>query len=164
VIGVTALPMTYLIYVADNPDYSDVSELYKLAELNNYDEATRVAKQVVDDYLAEAYEPGCTAQELYESYRTFGDTPLIISSVGVATRFSARKYAKQRCTDICAEARAQFVDTAGVNEIMAVSAEYEALMKRVRAKCASAEQAAPAGATRAQRPTLGRSGPRRSSR
>ncbi len=57
-------------------------------------------KRIVDDYLAEAYREGMTAEGLYGSYTMFGELPFIAGGPPESD-FSAWDYAKARCEEIC---------------------------------------------------------------
>ncbi len=58
------------------------------------------AKKIVDEYLASAYQPGMSAEELSRSYLLFGEDPYIVPREP-ASEFSARDYARERCGELC---------------------------------------------------------------
>ena len=58
------------------------------------------ARQIVDEFLEHAYEPGMTEDYLWMKYTMFGEDPFIVGEE-VPERFSAWDYAKERCKDIC---------------------------------------------------------------
>jgi hypothetical protein len=60
--------MTYTVFVDDNFHFMDESKRYELGEFSTLDAAIEAAKQIVHRYLASAYEPGMTAEALFESY------------------------------------------------------------------------------------------------
>src|SRR3989344_4643828 len=92
--------MTFKVYVDDNFHYMDESERYEQGEYETYDEAVAVCKKIVDEYLISAHKDQMTADELYESYKSFGEDPFIVPA-DEKTRFSAWKYAKERCKELC---------------------------------------------------------------
>ena len=92
--------MTYTVYVDDNFHYMDESERYKLGEFATAEAAVAAAKKVVDEYLASAYQPGMSAEELSRSYLLFGEDPYIVPR-GPGSDFSARDYARERCRELC---------------------------------------------------------------
>ncbi|MBM4033367.1 MAG: hypothetical protein FJ291_16510 [Planctomycetes bacterium] len=92
--------MRYTVYVDDNFHYGDESERYKLGRFRTAERAIAAAKKVVDEYLASAYQPGMTAEELDRSYLLFGDDPYIVPREP-GTEFSARDYARARCDELC---------------------------------------------------------------
>ena len=94
----------YSVFVDDNFHYTDEDERYHLDDYPDYATALAACQKVVDDYLASALKPGVTAEELFESYTSFGDDPWIKPTPWRTPRFSAWGYAKQRCQDMCAEA------------------------------------------------------------
>lgn len=81
----------------------DESERYELGEFPTLDAAIEATKKIVDEYLLSAYQPGMTAQALFESYTSFGEDPYIVAtpSKGTEVLFSAWDYAKRRCYELC---------------------------------------------------------------
>lgn len=86
--------------VDDNFHYMDESERYQLAEFDSCAAAVTACKEVVDDYLRMAYEPGMPVEELLTSYLSFGEDPYILTT-DKQCLFSARDYARQRCEEMC---------------------------------------------------------------
>ena len=93
--------MSYKVFVDDNFHYMDESERYEKGEFGSFDAAVAECKRMVDEYLVGHYIPGKTADELYDSYTSFGEDPFIIPVPEGADRFSAWAYAEKRCKDIC---------------------------------------------------------------
>lgn len=89
----------YKVIVADNYHYMDESESYTAGSYATLEEAIAACKQIVDDYLLSAYQPGMTSDILYDNYKSFGEDPYIHAE----RAFSAWTYAKQRCDEICNE-------------------------------------------------------------
>lgn len=87
----------YKVIVADNYHYMDESESYTLGSYATLEEAISKCKEIVDEYLSSAYEPSMTSEMLYENYKSFGYDPYI----NAENFFSAWKYAKQKCDEIC---------------------------------------------------------------
>jgi hypothetical protein len=116
--------MTYRVLIDDNYHYMDESERITHGEFDSLEAAIEACKKIVNDCLAHSYEPGMTAEKLYESYTFFGEDPWIMpikdSSVSAdktsstsasenpaspaagTVLFSAWTYAKQRCAEVCA--------------------------------------------------------------
>jgi hypothetical protein len=96
--------MPYQVWVDDNYHIGDESERYELGEFASYDEALHAAKRIVDESLSSGYQPGMTAEQLYNGYSGFGEDSFIVAvapSRKVKPEFSAWEYAKARCKEIC---------------------------------------------------------------
>ena len=95
--------MTYRVMVDDNFHYMDESERYQLGEFATLDAALTAAQKIVDEYLASAYKPGMSADELIAGYCQFGEDPFIVAPAGkvAGVPFSGRDYARRRCVEIC---------------------------------------------------------------
>jgi hypothetical protein len=93
--------MSYRLRVDDNFHYMDASERRDGGCFATLEAAVEAAKAVVDSYLHEAYKPGMTARELFESYTSFGEDPFIVSEEVSGVPFSAWDYARQRCEELC---------------------------------------------------------------
>lgn len=95
--------MKYTLYIRDNFLYQDPwedgSDEAAGGDFCSLEEAIIRAKHVVDDYLMTGTK-GMTAEELYDSYITFGKDPYIVGGPPHST-FSAWDYAKKRCGEIC---------------------------------------------------------------
>ena len=96
--------MPYKVLVDDNFHFMDESERYELGEFESLDAAIEASKRIVDEFLLSGYQPGMTAQELYQAYTGFGEDPFIVSPSTEQTEipFSAWDYARQRCAEMCA--------------------------------------------------------------
>lgn len=92
--------MPYVVMVDDNYHYMDESERYRAGEFETSEEAAVLCRQIVDEYLESALEPGMTAQSLWDSYKCFGEDPFILSVEAPRVPFSAWDYARQRCFEI----------------------------------------------------------------
>ena len=95
--------MPFEVIVDDNFHYMDEAERYVLGSFETFEAALDAAKRIVDEYLASAYRPGITVEELYESYTSFGEDPFIKTSEvqAGAGAFSAWRYARERCAILC---------------------------------------------------------------
>jgi hypothetical protein len=91
--------MTYTIRVDDNYDYMDKDARYTHGEYQTLEAAIKEAKEIVDSYLSSAYTPGMSAEDLYQSYTSFGDDPFIVGPED--SKFSAWDYAKAQCEVLC---------------------------------------------------------------
>ncbi len=92
--------MSFTVFVDDNFHYQDESERYKLGEYETFERAVEACKELVDRYLTSAHKPGMGAEELYQSYVSFGEDPFIIP-VPEGMSYSSWEYAKERCSGIC---------------------------------------------------------------
>ena len=92
--------MTYKVFVDDNFNYMDESERYGSGEYESYDVAVTACKAIVDEFIAENYSEGMSADDLNTAYVMFGEDPFIRPEPE-GVHFSARDYAKQRCSEIC---------------------------------------------------------------
>jgi hypothetical protein len=91
--------------VDDNFHYMDEDERYTHGEFADAGAAIEHCRQIVDEYLESAYKPGMSAEELWESYTSFGEDPFIRSVDAALVHFSAWDYARDRCADAMASAR-----------------------------------------------------------
>jgi len=91
---------SWKVYVDDNFHYMDESERYKLGEFSSYAEAVLACKAIVDACLGNTNSK--TADELYQSYVSFGDDPWVKgpSPDLDGQRFSAWEYARARCNEL----------------------------------------------------------------
>jgi hypothetical protein len=94
---------TYTVRVADNFHYGDSSETYTKGKYDSLDLAIAAAKQIVEDYLRSAYRAGMTAEQLYDSYTSFGEDPFIVGGETADVVFRAWEYAKARSGEICGD-------------------------------------------------------------
>lgn len=92
--------MKYKVMVDDNFHYQDEEERYTLGEFDSLEAAIAACKKIVEEYLASAYKPGMTAEQLSSNYKMFGEDPWIAGGEGDIP-FSAWKYAEQRSSEIC---------------------------------------------------------------
>ena len=60
--------MSYTVLVDDNFHYMDADERYTHGEFESLDAAIIACKEIVDDYLRSALEPGMPAGKLYLSF------------------------------------------------------------------------------------------------
>lgn len=98
--------MNYQVIIADNFHYMDEDAHYTHGTFTTLDLAVAACKKIVDEYLASAYEHGMRAEELYSSYKAFGEDPFIRCDEPVLVIFSAWDYASERCDEICGAGRA----------------------------------------------------------
>lgn len=92
--------MPYRVMVDDNFHYMDEDERYMIGEYSSLAAAIAVCQHIVDRCLRDELKAGMTADELWQRYRDFGQDPFILSK-DPADRFSAWKYARQRCEELC---------------------------------------------------------------
>jgi hypothetical protein len=97
----------YTVMVDDNFHYMDEDERRTHGTFATVEEANTACRALVDEWLASQYEPGMTAEKLYNSYVSFGEDPFVIGPPGknMADIFSAWDYARARVEAICAEGK-----------------------------------------------------------
>jgi hypothetical protein len=88
--------------VGDNFHFMDESERYTLGEFKTLETAITACRKLVDRDLDHLLKPRMTAEELYRNYTIFGEDPFVIVPPGEpADTFSARRYAKERASEMC---------------------------------------------------------------
>ena len=94
----------YAVLIDDNFHCMNEDERVFHGRFSTLDEAISACKEIVDEYLCAALEPGMTADDLYRSYTSFGEDPFIVGGPagGPLVPFSAWDYAKQRSEQIVA--------------------------------------------------------------
>jgi hypothetical protein len=95
-------PMKYQVICGDNFHYMDESENIPGNQYESAEAAIAAAKRIVEQSLWQHYEPGMTADDLYEYYTDFGDDPFIRTE-DKSCVFSAWAYADARSKEICAD-------------------------------------------------------------
>ena len=95
----------YRVHVNDNFHVQDPDETWEGGVYDTAEEALAYCRRLVDVSLQESYKPGMSAESLFDSYTSWGDDPSIavIGGVDPSVRFSAWKYAKERCREICGD-------------------------------------------------------------
>lgn len=91
----------YYVLVDDNFHYMDESERYNAGGFNTYEDALTFCKEMVDKELLSMYQPGMTAERLYDDYMDFGEDPFIRPNNDAVEYFSAWNYAKEKSKEIC---------------------------------------------------------------
>jgi hypothetical protein len=81
----------------------DESEHYTLGEFKTLETVIAACRKLVDRDLDHLFNnPRMTAEELYRSYTIFGEDPFVVVPPGEpADTFSARRYAKERASEMC---------------------------------------------------------------
>jgi hypothetical protein len=69
-------------------------------EFGSAEAALGAARGFVDGDLAELYQTGMSAEELFRPYTSFGSDPYIVSGKE-RLHFSAWDYANERCLTLC---------------------------------------------------------------
>lgn len=103
----------YVVFVDDNYDYMDESRRYRLGAFDNCAAAISACKRIVDEWIAHN-STNCKAEELLSGYKGYGEDPWI-SSDDPECKFSAWKYAEERCREISQASRKTACEP-GVNE------------------------------------------------
>jgi hypothetical protein len=91
--------MKYTVFVDDNFHYMDESYRYKLGVYPTWDEALQAAKAIVDEFLTENKAKTSSAEDLMAAYCHYGEDPFI-DSPDAFKKFSARKYAQEKCKEL----------------------------------------------------------------
>lgn len=86
----------FSVYVADNFHYMDESETYVKRGYATWQEALAEARRIVIESVRHQYQPGMTADELYERYTLFGDDPAVLPTPA-GMNFSAWGFAREQC-------------------------------------------------------------------
>jgi hypothetical protein len=87
--------------VDDNFHYMDEDERYTYGEFVDAGLAIEHCQRIVDEYLESALKPGMSAEELWDSYKSFGEDPFIQSVDVTPVHFSAWSYARDQCLVLC---------------------------------------------------------------
>lgn len=92
--------MRYEVIVAENASFMDESEHWAAGSFDTLEEAIAEAKKLVDISLAEAFKAGGSEKEYFEHYVRWGFDPFIKATGELqdGVNFSARDYAKERCS------------------------------------------------------------------
>jgi hypothetical protein len=100
----TEASMPTKMFVDDNAHYKDSDYRSGPKIFADLDSALSEARRMVDDFLAEANEPGMTGRELFERYTFFGPDPWFVPEEdgGPTVIFSAWDSARSRCNLIAA--------------------------------------------------------------
>lgn len=93
------------VFVDDNFHYMDEDERYHLGRYPTYEAAEDACRRLVDRCLNGLLQPGMTAEQLWEQYRSFGEDPFVRGPDLPEPPFSAWGYARQRCRELTGEAR-----------------------------------------------------------
>jgi hypothetical protein len=91
----------YKVYVDDNFHHGDENERYLLGEYDTREAALAACIAKVEEYFERLEKGKYSFQELWDGYMMYGEDPFIIND-DPRERFSAWKYAKQRCREFCA--------------------------------------------------------------
>ena len=95
---------SFRVLCDDNYERGDESVL--MGEFADYESALDKCRTIVDGSLRHHLEPGMSAGDLFAAYRLFGEDPFVVPTPEGVERFSAWKYAEERCQELCpAEAR-----------------------------------------------------------
>jgi uncharacterized membrane-anchored protein len=95
------MSFTYTIMVDDNFHYMDEEERYTQGVVDTAEEALKICRDIVDQFLANSFKEGITAEALYQNYTMFGEDPFVQTADPDFPRFSAWTYAKERCVEMC---------------------------------------------------------------
>jgi len=91
----------FKVYVDNNAHGPDNSERYLKGNYNDRLTAIHVCKQIVDDFLENAYMGGKTESQLWQEYTQWGEDPFIVGEDDKNNcSFSAWDYAKERIKEI----------------------------------------------------------------
>lgn len=90
---------TYTVRVDDNFRYQDEQARGTHGRFDTIDAADAACKAIVDQWLEANLATAKSAADLYDSYRSFGDDPFVVSSEPKSSPepvFRAWEYAKAR--------------------------------------------------------------------
>ena len=91
----------YRVLVDDNFRYGREDERYQSGRFRKYEDALAKCEAIVEECLQEQFQPGATADGLYNAYMMLGEDPWISETPEGTQRFSAWKYARKRSREIC---------------------------------------------------------------
>lgn len=95
----------YKVYVDENSHYKDSSHRYLKGDYVDCQVAVNVCKQIIDDFLTDAYDGSKTEDQLWNEYSSWGEDPFIIVAEGEDNcSFSAWDYAKNQIRKIVGKA------------------------------------------------------------
>lgn len=94
----------FTVLIDENSHYQNESERYKHGTFETLNDAVSACKKIVDESLASAFTPGMSSEELFRSYRMFGEDPFVRCSEEPPVSFSAWDYAKERSAVMCESA------------------------------------------------------------
>lgn len=94
-------PGKYTVYVDDNFHYMDENERYNAGCFDDYQDAVKFCKNLLDKELLKMHKPGMTAEQLYNNYTDFGEDPFIRPHNDDEEYFSAWSYAEEKSKEIC---------------------------------------------------------------
>jgi hypothetical protein len=87
----------YTVCVDDNYHHGEESYRYKAGTYTDCESAIAACRKIVDEFLAARGDD--QKQDLFDSYRQFGEDPFIVTSDKNCV-FSAWNYARQRCQEL----------------------------------------------------------------
>ena len=93
--------MPYDVMTDDNFRFADPSARTGSGRYETAEDAAAHCRKIVDQCLAEALEPGMSAEDLWSSYKMFGEDPFIVARGSPPASFSAWDYARERCQVLC---------------------------------------------------------------
>ncbi len=91
----------FVVKVDENGRHMDEDARWTLGRFETFEEAEAACRKLVDDCLAEAFEPGITMAALVTAYRMFGADPFIVTEAEIPRPFSAWDYAQHRAVEMC---------------------------------------------------------------
>ena len=94
--------MKHRVYIDENPHLADTSARLMRGEFDSREEALALAREIVDDCLAESRRDGMTANQLLEAFVTVGEQPFLLPDDEHAP-FDALEYATVRCHVLCGD-------------------------------------------------------------
>jgi hypothetical protein len=86
----------YRVVVDDNFHYMESDARWEKGTYETIEEALAACRGIVDQSLAENFEPGVSAEALYEHYVSFGDDPFSWCSTAWMTAPNSRPGVTQR--------------------------------------------------------------------
>jgi hypothetical protein len=86
----------FTLRVYDNFHFMDEDESYLAGSFDTEMEAVLKAKNIIDGFVEDQFQPGMTTEALYHLFCTFGEAPVVLPS-----GFSPWGYARLKCAEIC---------------------------------------------------------------
>lgn len=94
------LGVSYRVLIDSNFHYQDESERATHGVFETAEEAVTACKAILDGWLTDAFKPGTTSEDLWQSYVAFGDDPWVQAvdpKDAPAGNFSAWDYVREQC-------------------------------------------------------------------
>ncbi len=82
-----------------------VNQVRRIGEYQSLGDALVAAERAISEFLSREFQPGMTANMLFDRYQSVGEVPYIFHDDGTITTnlpgFNHFRYALSRCVEIC---------------------------------------------------------------